>query len=325
MTPTVALDRTDRLSFSFYVPASDETRIRSCAALADAIVVRGHAGPTVVGRMREQGWDGAALFDAAGYSRRGASVDPLAWLDLQHSAGADRALTPGSMADWSGSPEHFADKVARELDLASSNDATALLALDRRWLTKRHVEVSRVLKKTDVPVALVLSDRGDPLAAGGAVDGLLTIIRSTPHVTLLRCDHGAVGALAFGARHGSIGLTPADRHLYPPGTGGGGGKRGDRTVRLFSWELMDWFTAATIAGWSASDVAITCGFDCCDGRPLSRFLDERLAMEAETHNRTVLAHLAEYVLGAPDEDRRRLFARLCQDAVGRYDRLGSII
>ena len=50
-----------------------------------------------------------------------------------------------------------------------------------------------------------------------------------------------------------------------------------------------------------------------------------MIIEAETHNRTVLAHLAAYVINAPDEDRRRLFASLCSEAVERYDRLGSMM
>lgn len=136
---------------------------------------------------------------------------------------------------------------------------------------------------------------------------------------------GISPALAFGARHASIGLTSGDRHLYPPGSGGPSGKRSDRTVRLFSWDLLDWFTAATIAGWSASEISIACNFGCCEGQPLARFFDERRAIEAETHNRTVLAHLAAYVINAPDEDRRRLFASLCSEAVERYDRLGSMM
>lgn len=310
-------------TFSFYVGYDNQQQIMNSAELADGVVLRGLRGPQTIARMRRQGWEGDVLFDGTRYASTQSKIEPQRWLELQHEAEAARILTPGCFASWGQSSSGLEAQVAAEVDFAAKNNATALIALDRRWLT-RGIEYTRaVVENSSTPLAIVLSDRGDPLALGGAVDGLISILRSRTPISLLRCDHGAIGGLAFDARHGSIGLYPANRHLYPPGASGGG-KPGDRTVRLFVESLMDWFTAATIAGWSASEVEVDCPHPCCDGRPLARFLDERLQADAEMHNMMVLAWLADHIICAPNEDRRRIWATRCSAAKDRYDRLAYL-
>jgi hypothetical protein len=216
--------------------------------------------------------------------------------------------------------------VEQEAALAIDNDATCLLAVDRQWLTKSNQvdEMRQCLSGLMVPVALVLGDRGDPMRYSGAVDGLIAISKSIDNLSVLRCDQAGIGALAFGAVHASLGLTPSHRHVVPPGAKGFA-KRSDFSARVFVRDLLDWFTASRISEWSTASVQLTCQESCCGGRRLDRFLDERLSYEADLHNRTTLAAFAEEILAAPVDEgiRRNEFRRLCHEAIARYGAMGN--
>jgi len=315
-----------RETFSFYVAGTDRERVRACAEQADAVVVAGLKGPSAVRRLRESGWSGTALFDAMRYDKWESKLDPHQWFDEQQAAGADRILTPGQ---WVGAqPEHasFEAQAEEEVRLAVAHGATCLLAIDRRWLSKSLLadEMRQRLQDLPVPVALVLGDQGDPMSYSGAVDGLVAMSKSVDKLSILRCDQVGIGALAFGAVHASLGLTTSHRHVVPPGVQSFA-KRGDRSVRVFVRDLLDWFTASTISEWSTASVSPNCQESCCEGQRIDRFLDERRKNEADLHNRTVLAALAEEILQAPVEDgvRRQEFGRICREAVARYGTMGS--
>ena len=205
-------------SFSFYVPGRNPVRIRDCSQQADAIVVSGAAGPKSVCGLRRVGWDGIVLFDRAAYVANPGKVDPPEWFDQQEEAGADRLLTPGRFVGAAGNHAPFDVQVEPEVALAQPNHATCVLCIDYRWLTRSDelVEMRTFLEGLDVAVALVLADRGDPISHPGAVDGLTMLTRRIPGLFILRCDHGAIGALAFNAAHGSMGLQATYRHAVPP-------------------------------------------------------------------------------------------------------------
>lgn len=74
-------------------------------------------------------------------------------------------------------------------------------------------------------------------------------------------------------------------------------------------------------GWASAEVPENCDLDCCGGEPLARFLDERRARDAEYHNMVALSDVAAYIVNAGPNERRRLFAELCDRAVKQYDRL----
>jgi len=315
-----------RQTFSFYVSGKDSEWIRACAEQADAVVASGSSGPTSVQRLRNDGWSGTVPFDRAAYSDRAVCPDPLRWFDEQRQAEADRILTPGR---WVGSePGHlsFAAQIEVEAKLAQTHDATCLLAIDYRWLTKsaQHDEMLGALQALELPIALVLGDRGDPLGHPGAVNSLVALTRRIDNISILRCDHGAIGALAFYETHASFGLTTNHRHIVPPAVKAYGIPT-DRSARVFVKDLMDWFTASTIGGWSTTRVTPTCSYSCCNGQRIERFLDDRLKGEADLHNRTVLAALAEEVLLVPEVgQRRRAFGRMCFEAVERYGIMGGL-
>lgn len=324
MTAITTYPTTLRESFSFYVPAKDPQLIRDVAELADAVVVRGPQGPATVAAMRAAGWPGTVLFDYAGYEGASRAVNPTPWLQAQADAGADRLLTPGRWVPWDTDGQVVRKAVmAEQAAGASADEATVLLAIDSRWLSKGIYELLAALAPVKQPVALVLAHRGDPLSAPDAVTGLLALNRKVSRLSILRSDHGALGAIAFGAVHGAVGLRTTYRHFVPPAVKAGGIPN-DQSPRLFVADLMDWFSAFNIAGWATVASNLRCRLACCGGQPLASFLDHRRADQVGIHNRTALADLATYVLNAPRTDRRRLFALRCSDAVERYGYMGKL-
>jgi hypothetical protein len=236
-------------TYSFYVPGRDPSRVRACAEQADAVVVSGAAGPASVRSLRVEGWEGAVLFDRAAYGGE-VKVDRSRWFDDQRSARADRLLTPGCWVGSEAGHLSFDRQIDDEASVARDNNATCVLAVDYRWLTKssQHDEMLESLRGLRLPVALVLGDQADPLGLPGAVDALVALTKRVDDLSILRCDHGAIGALAFDAVHASIGLTTGHRHFVPPGVVASGIPN-DRSVRVFVKDLMDWSTASTIGGW----------------------------------------------------------------------------
>lgn len=325
MTPvTQSRPATLDTSFSFYVPASKPDLIVSAAQMADGLTVRGAAGPAVARKALGMGWRGPLLFDRAGYEPGVPSVDAGRWFDAQATAGADRLITPGTWVQWDGGGDALRRAIELESDAgASIPGSTLLIAMDSRWLGKAARTVIDALQDVSRPVALVLAHRGDPLSDNGVLDGLLALLRSVQDVTLLRSDHGAIGAVAFGASHGSIGLQPTYRHFVPQGSTARHNPK-DRTARVFVRDLLDWFTAGKIAGWGASSISFECRLACCEGARIDRFFDPQFEHEADLHNRTTLGHLAHYILEDEPDSRRRSFAGLCSAAVDRYGPMGKM-
>jgi len=311
-------------TFSFYVPATSPGLIKDCADAADAVVVHGPNGPQVVAEMRQDGFSGVVLFDRADYQRRAKPVGANAWFDAQARASADRLLTAGRWVEWATSGDAFLVAIdAVRAEAAETPGATLLLAVDSRWITNSDgiYRTIEILEQVPEPVALVLSHRDDPLGTMVAVNNLLALTKKVKRLSFLRSDHGAIGAVATGAAHGSTGLMPRYRHFVPP-TVAPGGRGHDKTARVFVWDLMDWFTGFTIAGWGATGVDLNCTFSCCDGQSMARFFDERLS--ADDHNRTVLARLAAHVLDAEPEDRLGEFSWLCNRALKYYGPMGKL-
>jgi len=314
-----------RHTFSFYVSAGRPEVIRRVSGLPDAVVVLGSSGPSVVRGLRAEGWDVAVLFDRGAYIVNAGSVDPVAWADEQESAGADRILSPGCFVAWGDRVPSFEDQVGAELERMVPG-ATMVLSIDHRWLTKSagFDSMKAALRQIDAPAALVLADRGDPLGHPGAVNALIALTTTIQGLSLLRTDHAGIGALAFEAAHASVGLTPGHRHAVPPDERAFA-KPNDRSKRIFVADLMDWFTSQTIAGWSTTRISPSCRYECCQGARVDRFFDERLAGDADIHNEAVLAAIANEVLEAPPESRRRYFGTMCAKAVEMYGPMGNLV
>lgn len=305
-------------SMSIYVPASKTASIWLAAEVGDAVTVSGQKGPGEIRKLRSQGFTKPVLFDAMGYASD-RPPEPGAWARLQAAAGADRLLLPGAYLDWD--PVSMADLetlVREQSALAKAHDATALVALDARWLTKRERDLTDALASMDCPVALVLAAKADPLATGRAVEGLRWLCARVRNLSLLRSDHGAIGAVASGAVHAAIGLNPSNRHFVPPGESAFA--KASTSARVFVPSLVDWFLAEAVASWNAAAVPLRCDLDCCRGESIARYFDPDL--NADWHNMCALSDFADQVLNAERPDQAREFINRCQNAAGLYDVAG---
>ena len=311
-----------RPTFSIYVPALRCVRsphvVAAAAGLVGAVTVAGPEGPAVIRRQRDLGLDCSVLFDGLGYADRDVPT-PANWVAVQRAAGAARRLLPGVFLDWDRNDNTAfllaADEQSR---IARDLDATQLFAIDVRWIARKPEVVIDALMSANQPVALVLVHRGDPLSEPRAIQGLRRVVKQVNRMFLLRSDHGAIGALAFGAEHASVGLTTSTRHYAPPAKGAR--RRPGQSARLFVRPLLDWFLASDVAGWTAAGEAIVCDLPCCHGQSLARFLDPDL--DADWHNMNALAALADYVINAPKSDRASEFLSQCRSATKWYDLAG---
>ena len=311
-----------RPTFSLYVTAPRSRRslqiVGAAADLVGAVTVAGPKGPEVMRRQRDSGLDCSVLFDGMGYADSGVPA-PADWVTVQRAAGADRPLLPGVFLEWDRNDNTaFLLAIGEQSRIARGLDAAQLFAIDVRWIARKPEVVVDALMSTNEPAALVLVHRDDPLSDPRAIQGLRRVVQQVNRTSLLRSDHGAIGALAFGAEHASVGLKTSTRHYAPPGKGAR--RRPGQSARLFVRPLIDWFLASDVAGWTAAGEAIVCNLPCCHGQSLARFLDPDL--DADWHNMNALADLADYVINAPESDRASEFLSQCQSATSWYNLAG---
>lgn len=194
-----------------------ETALRA-ARLAGSLTVAGPGGQTIVRQLRAEGLDVPVRFDGVGYDSRN-RLDPAGWVEAQREAGAAEPFLPGVLVLWDGgNDELLIDIVREQTRIANELGVSLLLALDVRWIARKTSELIEMLQAAARPVAIVMMHRGDPLSIAGAVAGLRRLASRVNDLSILRCDHGAIGALAFGASHAAIGLTTTTRHYAPPAT-----------------------------------------------------------------------------------------------------------
>ena len=312
-----------RPTYSFYLTSHmckrhPETALQA-ARLAGSITVSGPGGPTIVRQLRAEGLDIPVRFDGVGYDGKH-RLNPRDWVQAQREADATELFLPGVLVLWDGGDDEVLLNIVREQTrIANELDAALLLALDVRWIARKTSELIEVLKTARRPIAIIMMHRGDPLSTAGAVAGLRRLASRVDGLSILRSDHGAIGALAFGASHAAIGLRTSTRHFAPRSTRPW--KRRDSSPRLFVRSHLDWFLASGIAGWASTGGDFECTLPCCRGSSLARFLDA--SEDHDLHNMTALADFADHIVLADRSDRGSEFLRCCSAAASRYG-LGSL-
>lgn len=308
-------------SFSFYLTepscktGSGLEIAQTAARLAGSLTIAGPKGPGRIHRLRALGIDVPILFDREGY-RADEAPDPEEWVRTQLDVGgAARALLPGVLLSLDlDNPSEFTRAILEQGRIAEALGAVILVAVEAKVLGEHCDAFIDALGIAGRPVAIVLVDGGDPLALAGAVQGLQRCARQLSDMTLLRSDQGAIGAIACGANHASIGITTTTRHLttinYPPR-----GRR-DRSQRVFVAQAFDWFVARDIAAWRTTGLVFACDLTCCRGQTLDRFFDPD--QDVRLHNMTTLAELAQAIIGADPSQRRELFIDWCIAATQLY-------
>lgn len=198
----------------------------------------------------------------------------------------------------------------------------AMIAISHKWLTDPQARqaLNSALGSIDAPIGLMLGKDTDPLDSVKAIEGLVDLVQAVPDVAVLRCDHGALGAYAFGAMGGSIGIGTSTRHFVPIGESGYADFT-DQTPRLLLPFLLAWWKGSRVAYYDRDPM-----FECapcvvCKGASLARFQDEALAIEASAHSVENWSRIGERLLATDPGRRADAWIALCQEA---YDRLAEL-
>lgn len=193
--------------------------------------------------------------------------------------------------------------------------AVALLALANWWMYDEGLRLLQAeLRETDVPLALVLEHRNDPLGVQRILQGVVTLLQAGTTMIVLRCDVSALGLIAYGALAAAYGSRSSIRHLYPL-SGGGGGNGNARESALWPAGtalhyrdiLYDVVTASpNLSCWS-------CSCKVCGGQRLDR-LSTSLIEEVRQHNSASLLDLHGELASIASSDRPQWWKRHCRDA-----------
>jgi hypothetical protein len=196
-----------------------------------------------------------------------------------------------------------------------------VFALDYRWLSTAgpRERLLNSFRSLGSPVGLMLGKHHDPLDNAHTVEGLASLSAAVDELLILRCDHGALGALAFGASGGSIGSSTSTRHFVPPG-GSTWKDVTDPTPRVFVPSLLEWWKGSRL-GYLADDPLFQCWCAECDGASLGRFQDESLKPEADAHSVRSWTDLAKLIASEEPDRRADRWITLCRQAYARLDEL----
>lgn len=159
----------------------------------------------------------------------------------------------------------------------------------------------------------------DPLDNARAVDGLVALVTGLPQVIILRCDHGLLGAYAFGALGGSIGINPTARHYVVPGSSGWADLT-DQTPRVFLPSILAWWRGSRL-GYYEGDELFKDHCAVCRGGSLARFEDEALTPEADAHSVASWSSIFYELRDLEPEKRPDHWIKLCSQA---YDMLDAL-
>lgn len=250
------------------------------------------------------------------------------WLTHQTAASALTSRVrwvpaPGSPAD-----ESLAEAVAVARDFVRfaerecpSQPRLGLFAVDHRWLSSQSPRQMLIgaMRAVEAPVGIMLGKGRDPLDTARAVEGLVELIQRVDQVVVLRCDHGALGAFAFGAAGGAIGIGTSTRHYVPPDEGSWADLT-DPTPRVFLPTIMAWWKGSRLAYYEG-DPLFNCPCEECQGASLARFQDERLRIAADAHSVCCWSAIARDLESAAPTERTERWIALCQRAYGALDEL----
>jgi hypothetical protein len=315
--------RTTTSVVAFYMAGrSKPFHCELAAELMGAVVFRGQQQENDALRAKAQG--ATVWLDPAGYEKPHRRQDEPSlfagdpWAEDQRAIGVAELLSPGVYV-----PPHD----THALDMAVASQAKWLdaegggrlaLVLDRRWLTDGLGAVSTALEVAGHPIAIALADSKDPLAHRGAVRGLARLASSLSDLMVLRCDMGAIGAIAHGATVGAIGTGTSVRHVVPPGTKAHGG--GQAVSNVFVERLVDFRSPKKLSALP-SRLKPTCRLTCCDGAPLDRFFYMGDDAGARVHNLHSLARVADQILSVDEARRPAAWKQMCIEAVASAQRI----
>jgi hypothetical protein len=239
-----------------------------------------------------------------------------------------------SRVRWVPNPSPTTEEILRQaakearsfLNLAREQAATtpsmAVFAVSYRWLTslRPRSQLVAALQSVGGPVGLMLGKDQDPLDNARAVEGLVELVQSVDRIAVLRCNHGALGAYAFGASGGSIGMNTSTRH-FTASDEPGWADHSDPTPRVFLPFIMAWWKGSRLPYYEGDPLFDSCMCIVCDGASLIRFQDERLKPEADAHSVACWSAMAHELAKSEASRRPEQWLDLCRQAYARLDDL----
>lgn len=280
-------------------------------------------GAVAFGRSaRDHGFDGPLLIDrrhyAGGSRMPGSTRFSANWLAQQREIGVSTVLTDSGYV---GEADSGALRSVLRQAADAGDNVTAVLPIHPRWLRDDLDVLIREIVHHDVPVALALEHRTDPLGTVRAVAALVELLRAARSVALLSTDVSALGAIAFGARWAAVGVRTSLRHLYPITDRG----QQHPSTSCYIDPLLSMVTVGRLveARRATSDSAVwECPCRTCRRRPPGWILTasppevNRHTFELLLNRRSGLAELP------PGREREESWRRQCGDALDRYEELG---
>jgi len=285
-----------------------------------AAAVKSYGGAAVPGRMGARlaaKVSGSSLVDPAMYDPHDEKPQnhvqvPLwpsdEWLDRQRMADVPLLLTDSPRIARGDRPA-----LRRALRRWGSIDEPTLVVLpiEAWWLRSGLACLSEEVRAAGRPVGLVLMHHYNTLDAAGSVAGLLAFMSAVGGlpVVLLRCDVSAVGAVAYGAFAGFVGMSARMRHgplpiRLPRETDGEPSER-DQTPGVLVPALHDYYKASRLPAFARADQdLLRCDYSCCRGETLldvTRLCEVSMhAARERAYSHNIAAHegIAREVLGS---------------------------
>ncbi|MYA85232.1 MAG: hypothetical protein F4Y12_06565 [Acidimicrobiaceae bacterium] len=289
---------------------------RAFADAAGGVVLSGQAGLRAAFGLKRDGYSGRLWVDPARWAKaENANADTLLgdlWRTRQQELEVTELISPGSFVD---DGDEVGLRRAVECEAAWANEAggRVSLCLHNRWLTRDLGTLVAALQELAMPLALAFGVAYDPLDRRGAVRGLVEVLRSCSDVAVLRCDIGAIGAVANGAALGAVGTAGNVRHGVPAHRSGGGSSD-DTSPTVFIEQTLS-FKRGSLLESLPPYAGMRCWLECCEGSDLRRFATDESAPQAMRHNRMAIGNVAGRVLANLPALRPQAFSDLCADAI----------
>ena len=304
----------------YLAPQLNEAECLSHSNSVGGVVLRGTRGGKAANRLRHQGYRGRLWLDPAAYDRSSGSTPTLwdEWHQRQLELHVSEFISPGAYVDNSGAAA-LRQALTSESKWVQKHGGRLSLALHYSWLTGGLRTLTRQLSGVDLPFALAFADRYDPLGRAGAVEGLVELLSKVSDVTIMRCDIGAVGAVAHGAKLGAVGTSPTTRHVFPPDQKGGGRSN---SPAVFVTPLLSFMSGASLDALPRS-ASPACQLRCCNQRALRRLNTRARDAEAIRHNRIAIRHVVDRLIASrlPPPDA---FKQMCLQAQTEAQRLSIL-
>lgn len=220
-------------------------------------------------------------------------------LSQQLDTGARIAMTPTGFVR-AGEPDTL--RAVVEVSRSVSRDDT----LHRVFLSPKYFrpenlrQTIAILRKCELPIALTVASKTDPMAESGIVEGLREAFAVLDWAMPWRTDLAGFDGVAHGARSAAFGTLPSTRHGVAPDQRGQRSP-GDRSPSVLVLRLGRYIRSGQLRHLYAQITAPLCWCAVCGGRPLDRFENNTADhLTAMRHNMLAIRELRQHLQATPD-------------------------